>query len=543
MIIIKNLFTGIFMKSLFLKTSIILFFIFFLVGCQEKRKNEHINNNQLVYASTKDIRNINPHLYAGEMSAQNMVFESLVINTKDGIKPNLAKKWEISNDNKKYTFYLRTDVFFSDGTIFDANIAKKNIDAVLSNRERHAWLELVNEIDTTKVIAPYILEITLKNPYYPTLIEFAMTRPFRFISSKCFINNETKDGVSCYSGTGPWILKEHKKNAYAVFVKNPKYWGEKPKLDEVKFRVIPDHQAILLALEKNEVDLIFGADGDMIDLNVFSMLEKENKYATLLSDPVASRAILLNTKQPITKDLKVREALQYAINKQAIVKGILNDSESIAHSLFAPTTAYCDIALDKKEFNPIKAKKILDDDGWKLSNNELIRTKNNKKLILRLYFNANNAQEKTISEYIQSNLKDIGIDLKIIGEEKQSFLDRQKSGDFDLQYSLSWGVPYDPQSYISSWRMAAHGDYQAQLGLSKKAWLDKQIKAVLIEPDKTTREKMYKQLLEYIHKESVYIPLSYSRTKAVFNTKVKGVTFNLSQYEIPFEKMYIDNKK
>ena len=508
-------------------------------GNEAPKKSEQ-GKKELVYASTKDIRNINPHLYGGEMSAQNMVFESLVINTKEGVKPWLASSWEIKDEGKTYLFHLRNDVKFSDGTPFNAHSVKQNIDAVLANRARHAWLELVNEISGSEVVDEFTYKLSLKHPYYPTLMELAMTRPFRFLSSNCFTEGSTKEGVKCYNGTGPWVLGEHEKNAYALFKTNPTYWGEKPKLQSIKWRVMPDHQTILLALQKGEIDLIFGADGDMINLDAFNVLQKEGKYTTLLSQPTASRAILLNTKQPITKDKTVREALQYAIQKEAIVSGILNNSESIAKTLFSLTTPYCHIALSPKEYNIEKAKTLLDSAGWLMNEKEGVRMKEGAKMVLRFYYNINNAQEKTISEYIQTNFKALGIELKIIGEEKQAFLDRQKNGDFDLQYSLSWGTPYDPQSYISSWRMAAHGDYQAQLGLEKKAWLDEKIQAILIEPEDVKRKAMYEEVLRYIHDEDVYVPLSYSRTKAVFTPHLKGVSFNPSQYEIAFEKMFFE---
>ena len=89
--------------------------------------------DELVYASTKDIRDINPHLYGGEMAAQNMVFESLVVNTEKGIQPALAQSWDISKDGKTYTFHLRENVTFSDGEPFNAKAVKMNIDAVVKN--------------------------------------------------------------------------------------------------------------------------------------------------------------------------------------------------------------------------------------------------------------------------------------------------------------------------------------------------------------------------------------------------------------------------
>ncbi|GAB7204735.1 hypothetical protein OS21_12240 [Dickeya oryzae] len=116
-------------------------------------------------------------------------------------------------------------------------------------------------------------------------------------------------------------------------------------------------------------------------------------------------------------------------------------------------------------------------------------------------------------------------------------MDRQKSGDFDLQYSLSWGTPYDPASYISSFRIPAHADYQAQKGLRRKAEIDTLIGDILLTPDEKQRQARYTQLFTLLTEEAVYIPLTYSRTKAIYAPTLKGVSFNASQYEIPFENM------
>lgn len=529
-----------------MKTNKLLIFILccfvLLAGCQgnSESQSENSNRDEIVYASTKDIRDINPHLYSGEMAAQNMVFESLVVNTEDGVKPALAESWDISDDGLEYTFHLRQGVTFSDGEPFNAEAVKLNMDAILDNSERHAWLDMVNEIKENVVVDEYTYKLVLKHPYYPTLTELGLTRPFRFISPKSFVDGKTKDGVKTYAGTGPWVLTEHKKDQYAVFKVNEHYWGEKPKVQSVRWKVMPDHQTILLALEKGEIDLIFGADGDMIDINSFKALEEQGKYQTEVSQPIASRAILLNSNKEITGDQKVREAFQYAIDKQTIANDILNGSETVADTLLSSTVPYSDVDLEKKSFDPDQANKLLEEAGWKLADDQY-RYKDGEKLEVSIYYNSDNAQEKTISEYMQNDLKNVGVSLNIIGEEKQAFLDRQKTGDFDLMYSLSWGTPYDPQSYLSSWRIPAHGDYQAQIGLEKKEWLDDTITAVMIEANEEKRKEMYADILTYVHNEDVYIPLTYSRTKAVHVPELKGVSFNISQYEIPFENMYFEN--
>lgn len=514
-----------------------------LAGCNEQEKGKGKDNGaaaqrtELVYASTKDIRNINPHLYSGEMAAQGMVFEPLVINTGTGVKPWLAERWEISEDGRTYTFHLRKGIRFSDGEPFDARAVKMNMDAIMANRLRHAWLDMINEIERSEVVDEHTFRLVLKHPYYPTLIELGLLRPFRFLSPRCFINGQTKDGVTGLAGTGPWILTEHKDNKYALFTANPDYWGQKTRLQAVRWKVMPDHQSMILALQKGEIDLIFGADGDMLNLDTFEALKREGTYATAISQPIASRAILLNAHQHFTRERDVRLALQYAVNKRGIVEGILNGSESVADTLLASSVAYCDVPLEKRDYDPARAAALLDAAGWKIASDGW-RYKKGEKATVRLYYNSNNAQERTISEYIQADLKNIGVEMKIIGEEKQTFLDRQKSGDFELQYSLSWGTPYDPQSYLSSWRIPAHGDYQAQVGMERKQWLDAEITRLMTEADEGRRRNMYRDILTYIHDEGVYIPLSYSRTKAVHARELKGVEFGLSQYEIPFEKMH-----
>lgn len=507
-----------------------------LGACGEK--DDSAKQNILNYGSTKDIRDINPHLYGGEIAAQNIVFEGLTKNEKGKVKPALATNWKISDDGKVYTFYLRKGVKFSDGEVFNAEVVKKNFDAILANRKRHAWLELVKEIDDTKVIDNYTFQLTLKRPYYPTLIELGLPRPFAFVSPKSFKDGQTKNGLKSYIGTGPYILKKHEKNKEAVFVANEHYWGDKPKIKTLNWKVIPNIQTLFMSLKKGDIDLIYGADGDQVNMDTFKDLEKDKKFKVYLSDANASRSVLLNTTKDNLKDIRVRQAITYGIDKQQIVKNVLNNLELEATNLLPKTAPYCDIDLPKQNYDPVKAKSLLEQAGWKL-NKEGIYEKAGKKLKLTFAYNSQNAQEGTIAQVIQEQLKKIGIDVKIISEEKQAYLNRQQRGDFDMIYSLSWGAPYDPQSYLSSWRAksSGHGDYQAQSGLAKKEWLDNEISKVLVSTSEEERSEEYKEILTYIALEDVYVPISYSRTKAIADKKLKGVTFDESQYEIPFSTM------
>ena len=173
----------------------------------EKTANEVVKD-EIVYANFRDIRDLSPHNYAGELYAQNILYEGLVkISPKGEILPSLAESWEISEDGKEYTFHLRKGVLFSDGEKFDANAVKANFDAIMDNKDRHSWLESVRLFNKFEVVDENTFKIYLNEPYFPMMIELGVIRPFRFVSPKAFKNGTTKDGVNEYIGTGPYVLK------------------------------------------------------------------------------------------------------------------------------------------------------------------------------------------------------------------------------------------------------------------------------------------------------------------------------------------------
>ena len=112
------------------------------------------------------------------------------------------------------------------------------MDAILANRQRHAWMDLIRKIERDEIVDEFTYRLYLRTPYYPTLIELGALRPFRFISPRCLINGQSRDGVRGYAGTGPWLLAEHKERQYALFTVNPLYRGEKPRIP-AKLNILP----------------------------------------------------------------------------------------------------------------------------------------------------------------------------------------------------------------------------------------------------------------------------------------------------------------
>lgn len=497
----------------------------------------------LRYSWPSNVGELNPHKYSpNQMFAQGMVYEPLVKYAKGGaIEPWLAESWTVSPDGKAYTFTLRKGVTFSDGTPFDSKAVRMNLETVLANRASHDWLELVAQIDRVETPDARTVRLVLKNAYYPTLQELALIRPVRFLSPSAFpASGNTAEGIKAPIGTGPWKLVETRKGEYDVLERNDAYWGKKPAIKRIVVRVIPDPNTRLVALQAGELDLVFGGGGHgggQISLEAFDALKKGGKYATYLSPPQASRVIALNSKSGPTADIAVRKAILHTINKGAMVKGIFLNAEARADTLFPPTSPYCDLKLPPYAHDVARAEALLDEAGWKRTAPKGPRMKDGKPLTVDLCFVGNDALQKAIAEFLQSELARVGMQANLIGEEEDAIGERQKSGAFGMVFGDTWGAPYDPHSFVSGMRVPTHADYQAQLGLPMKADIDARIGKVLLTTDETARQNLYRDILTTLHDQAVYLPLTYQTSMVVHTARVDGVHFGAMDTEIPFEDM------
>lgn len=522
------------------KLSLVILSVFLFATAIFGMNSASAEPKTLVYSWTSNVGPLNPHLYSpNQMFGQAMVYEPLVKYGAGGkLIPCLAENWEFSDDGREIVFHLRKGVLFSDGTPFDADAVKKNHDAVTANKKRHSWLELIAQIKETVVIDLYTVKVVLNDPYYPILQDLALIRPLRYLSPSVFPDDgDTSTGLKAAVGTGPWVLSESRLGEYDIFVRNEKYWGEKPQIEKIVVKVIADPNTRAVAFETGQIDLIYG-DGQ-ISLDTYNRFRNDERFKTKISDPLATRTVALNSNRGATKDLAVRKAIQHAVNKDAIVKGIFLDTEIRADSLYSSNTPYCDLNLTPYEYSVSKAEKTLDEAGW-VKTDGPYRSKNGEELTIDLCFVGNDAVQKSVAEALQGDLKKIGIRANLIGEEKDSFYKRQKEGEFDLIFNDTWGAPYDPHSYTSSMRVPSHADYQAQSGLPMKAELDEKISRVLVTVDEKKRGALYRDILETLHDQAVYLPISYMTGVLVHGEKLSGASYGATKYEIPFEEMIVN---
>ncbi|MFE5429694.1 staphylopine-dependent metal ABC transporter substrate-binding lipoprotein [Peribacillus simplex] len=528
--------------------SLIFLVLSILVACSAEKSNSKKKEGadstnsakELVYASSKDINDMNPHLYTGSMPAQGMVYESLVENTEDGIKPLLAESWKISEDGKVYTFHLRKDVKFHDGEPFNAEAVKKNIEAVQNNAEKHAWIKLSTKIESVNIVDAYTVELVLSEAYYPTLVELSMTRPYVFLSPKDFKNGGTKDGVNGFNGTGPYILTKHKTDEYATFKANENYWDGSPEIKKITSKVLPAGETTFLALQKGEVNFVFTDDrgADSLDVEAMNQLVDSGDYQLVRSEPMNTKMIVANSSKaenPVS-ETAVREAIWYSIDRETISKDLFNGTETVAQTLFSSNVNYADVDLKNRGYDLEEAKEILEESGWAAKDGSDVRTKDGKKLAMKLYYDSNSSSQKTQAEFIQASVKEIGIQLEIIGEESTSIANRRSTGDYDLLFNQTWGLAYDPQSTISAFTSEASYLHTTS-GIANSDELYKKIDEVMVSPDEKKRKSLYADILKIVHEEAVFIPISNGSVTVVAPKNLKDISFKQTQFELPFELM------
>jgi len=292
-------------------------------------------------------------------SVLGMLYDGLVRWDKDlKILPALATKWAISEDKRTWTFDLRDDVKFHDGSPFNAEAAKYSVERVIDpatgSAVRAVWSNLLDKVEA---IDAKTLKITTKEPYADLLINLAP-------STAGIVNPTTaqklgKDYGRNPVGTGPFTIKEWVANERLALVPNPNYWGTKPQVSQFTYRPIPDASARAAVLRTGEADIVVklppeelkNLDGDA-NINV---LRLDSMYQV-------SWEMNVEKASPPFNDKRFRQALNYAVDKATICKKIMQDMAVPMVSAFTPKVDYR-IELQPYAYDPAKAKQLINDAG------------------------------------------------------------------------------------------------------------------------------------------------------------------------------------
>ncbi|MFC0279521.1 ABC transporter substrate-binding protein [Falsigemmobacter intermedius] len=352
------------------------------------------------------------------------IYEGLTRFGPDGsILPALAKSWDIEENGKVWIFHLNEGVKFHDGSDFDAEDVKFTLERTTAEGSTNAQKQLFNGIETVEVVDAKTVKITLKAPDANFAFNMAWGDAV-MMAPESVADNATKP-----VGTGPYKLGEWVKGDRIDLVANPDYWGAKPAIEKATFKIIADPTAALNAMMAEDVDVfpIFPAP------ETLAQFEGDSRFQVLKGTTEGETILGLNNQKAPLDNVKVREAIAHAVNRQEIIDGAMFGLGTPIGTHFAPHhPAYVDLTA-QSAFDPEKAKALLKEAGVE-----------NLKLRLAL---PPPMYARRGGEIIAAQLRNVGIETEISNLEWAQWLEQVFKGkDFDLTI-ISHVEPMDINIY------------------------------------------------------------------------------------------------
>jgi peptide/nickel transport system substrate-binding protein len=384
-----------------------------------------VSGGSLTWAVETEPITFNPHQYA-QAKARLLVwntFEALLTHDdKGGYLPWLATGYEVSPDGRTYTFTLRTGVTFSDGTTFDAAAVKANIDQLLTPQYAPgvAAVQLKN-LDKVEVRGDSTVVFRLRKPDV-LILDFLSSPQGAQISPKSLKEAKNlKAGGPELAGTGPFVLDRYTPGQEVHFTKNPAYnWapagaghGGPAYLDQVTYRFLKESSVRVGALTSGQAQVIEGVpatDESLISANPGLGLRRGLNSGSAYS-------YYFNTAHAPFDDLRVRQAFREALDVPAVLAGVYRNTASRAWSVIGPTSPFYDKSLEGTYGgNAAKANQLLDQAGWAARDAEGFRTRDGRRLTVRLVQSAPFVRDRrdVLAQAVQAAVKQsAGIDVQV----------------------------------------------------------------------------------------------------------------------------------
>lgn len=437
-----------------------------------------------------------------------------VYNSDGTIQPSLATTWTASADARSWTFSLRKGVKFSDGTDFNAQAVKANVDRWLNPALTFTDYAQLRNITQATVIDDSHIKFDLKNPlsYFPGTLatyEAGIESPASWT-----VAPNTVAHADNIVGTGPYTFKEYTKTVHVLLERNPSYWGPKPAFKELEFKIITDAATREAQLRSGTSDYIFQPPPS--DLQ---SMQSDPSLKALTGPSRRSVFIGIDTldrQQPLLKDARVRQALNYAIDRESIVKNVLFGLADPAVSPIPPTMANCAVT-PKYTYDPAKAKDLLSQAGASGMSIRLLSPTG--RLI----------QDFQAATAIAGNLRDVG--LKVDGPTTKDYASltaiynvAPSKEDWDLflaGISPSYPAVGAQMVYFDGRKVVPVGNNQSYYSNPS---VDSLISQGDQNPDQAAAIKSYCQAAQTVWTEAPWIFLWVQKGFSVYNAKVvKGM--------------------
>ncbi|MFC1560034.1 peptide-binding protein [Candidatus Margulisiibacteriota bacterium] len=479
-------------------------------------------DGKLIFSLNGEVSLINPILSADTASSavEGPIFSSLIRIDEDlEFIPDLATKWKVSDDGLVWTFYLRKDVYWHDGRQFTSDDVKFTFDTILNpkvNSVRRSSYIINGTPIKFEVVDKYTIRAVLPEPFSPFLAAASMSIiPKHILAGKeldmSFFNRKPV-------GTGPFKFKEWRTGDYVELQRNNNFYLGKPKLKYITYKMIPDSNVELLALESGQIDSAGIPPKD------YKRIKTKKGINVFEYDSLVYTYMGLNLKSEVFKDIRVRRAVCYATNRQQLINLIFRGHASPAYAPNAPISwAYSD-DVHKYEYNLKKAEELLDAAGWKKGKNGY-RYKNGKRLEFTVLVNHGNKEREKAAIILQQQYKKVGIKMDMRILEWSALLKiinaMKDPKNFDA-IIIGWSLGIDPDSY-SIWHSSEYPKGLNFIGYRNRS-VDKLLEEGRIKQTKAERKRIYAKMYKLITGDAPYVFLWYPKSIIGVRDRVGGLS-------------------
>ncbi len=465
-----------------------------------------------------------------------MVFNGLVKYDKNlKLVGDLAEDWDVSEDGLEITFYLKKNVRWHDGALFTADDVEFTFNSLIDPKVRTPYggdFEMINEL---KVVDDYTVRILYKEQFSPGLSSWGMNIMPRHLLEREDLN--ITDFARSPVGTGPYKFKLWKTGERVELVSNHDYFEARPCIDRYIYRIIPDQATLFLELRAGGVDYT-----SLTPLQSKRQTESEyfkNNFQKFSFPSFGYTYLGYNLKDPRFQDVRVRQAINYAVDKEEIIRGVLLGLGRVCTGPFLPDSWAHNKEVEYVKYDPQKARMILKEAGWADLDGDGILEKNGDKFSFTIITNQGNEQRRMIAEIIQRRLREVGIEVKIKIIEWSAFvsefIDKRR---FDAVI-LGWGLSQDPDMY-DIW----HSSKTKEGEFNFVGYSNPEVDRLLLEGrrifDQVERAKIYHQVHEILYEEQPYLflyvpealPIVHNRFKGI-EVGVGGIGHNFIKWHVP----------
>jgi peptide/nickel transport system substrate-binding protein len=449
------------------------------------------------------------------------LYDTLIGRQRDGkFMPHLAQSWQVSPDGKSVDVKLKSGVKFQDGSPLNAAAVVFTFDRFKKVGDKSPIAGNVKGITKVEAVDDSTVRFSFDSPNAGFLGTLSM--PYAAILSPSAVQAAGDDISAMGVGSGPFKLGEWKRGVSITLVRNPDYnWGPSEvnnkgpvSLDQLVFKVIPDASTQMAALQAGDIDAIFVTEP--------SQLNQAQADKGLHIEPINLDSLIYlgyNCAKPPFDDVKVRQALSYAVNKGDIVKTALGGLGMDAGTPLPPSLLGYDQSLQSygQGYDPAKAKALLTEAGFSQGTDGSWQ-KDGKKLGGKL-LTSNRAPNEAIATLLQSQFKAIGVPVEIQQLDSAAVMQASTEGNFDLLlWRYDWNDPDALAIYLGSSRIR-----QTNRVFYSNKQVDDLLAKGLAEFDVTKRAQLYQEAQKTILAEAPWQPLYYPMEGLVYRDRVNGL--------------------